>query len=226
MKRAILEHFRFVSCRLETVQGGFLLRKKPLSRYFSVGTRIGNAAAFICAVSSFAIVSARGQVVPAATSRSFTLSAGALGSTAQPDYTGEGIAYTGPKRLYGAGAYVDLRFSRWLQVEGEGRWMRFNEYYPPGSSTGIDEDTYLIGPRIPIATFHRVTPYGKFLVGLGSASFLMGGDAFVFAYGGGVDYRLSHRLTLRAFDFEWQQWRLTPVLSPYGGSVGISYKVF
>jgi hypothetical protein len=174
---------------------------------------------------SLAVVNARGQVVPAATSHTFSVSAGALGSTFQPDYAGEGIAQTGPKRLYGVGAYVDLHFSRWVQVEGEGHWMRFNEYYPPGATTGISEDTYLVGPRIPIVTFHRVTPYGKFLVGLGTGSFLTG-NTFVLDYGGGVDVRLTHRLTLRAVDFEYQQWRVDPTLYPYGGSVGISYKIF
>jgi len=152
-------------------------------------------------------------------SSGFHISGGALGSMAQPDYAGEGIAQTSPNRLYGVGAYVDLHFSRWIQIEGEGRWMRFNTY------KGITEDTYLVGPRIPIVTFHRVTPYGKFLVGLGSGSFLTG-NTFVFAYGGGADVRLTHRLTLRAIDFEYQQWRVTPTLSPYGGSVGISYKIF
>jgi hypothetical protein len=144
---------------------------------------------------------------------------------ARGDFAGEGIAQTGPKRLYGVGAYVDLHFSRWIQVEGEGHWMRFNEYYPPGSTTGISEDTYLVGPRIPIVTFHRVTPYAKFLVGLGTGSFLTG-NTFVMDYGGGVDVRLTHRLTLRAVDFEYQQWRVDPTLYPYGGSVGISYKFF
>ncbi|MGD1107961.1 MAG: outer membrane beta-barrel protein [Terracidiphilus sp.] len=175
--------------------------------------------AFFCVVSSFAIVSARGQVVPAATSSSFTLSAGGLGSMFQPDYAGEGIAQTSPNRLYGAGAYVDAHFSRWVQVEAEGRWLRYNTY------KGINENTYLIGPRIPIATFHRVTPYGKFLVGLGNGSFL-NGNTFVLSYGGGVDYRLSRRFTLRAFDFEYQSWRVNPTLWPYGGSVGLSYKIF
>jgi opacity protein-like surface antigen len=169
----------------------------------------------------FAIVSARAQVVPAATSRTFTLSAGALGSMFQPDYAGEGIAETSPNRLYGVGAYVDLHFSRWVQVEAEGRWMRFNERFDPPNS----EDSYLIGPRIPIVTFHRVTPYGKFLVGLGNGGFL-DGNTFVLAYGGGADVRLTHRLTLRAIDFEYQQWRVNPTLYPYGGSVGISYKIF
>jgi hypothetical protein len=182
--------------------------------------------AIFCIASSLAIVSARAQVVPAATSSSFRLSAGALGSLAQPDYEGTFEAATSPNRIYGPGVYVDVRFSRWIQIEGEGRWLRFNQLVNPLLPHGNGETTYLIGPRIPIGTFHRVTPYGKFLVGLGSAGFLMDGDAFVLAYGGGVDVRLSHRFTLRAVDFEYQQWRVTPTLSPYGGSVGISYKIF
>ncbi len=158
-------------------------------------------------------------MVPAATSNSFTLTAGGLGSAFQPDYAGEGIAQTSPNRLYGFGAYVDARFTRWVQLEAEGRWLRFNPYL------GINENDYLIGPRIPIVTFHRVTPYGKFLVGMGNGSFLTG-STFVLAYGGGVDYRLSRRFTVRAFDFEYQQWQVTPTLHPYGGSVGLSYKIF
>ena len=63
------------------------------------------------------------------------------------------------------------------------------------------------------------------LVGIGSGSFLTGRTLAV-AYGGGVDYRLTRRFTLRAFDFEYQQWRVTPTLYPYGGSVGLSYKIF
>jgi opacity protein-like surface antigen len=179
--------------------------------------------AIFCVVSFFAIVSARGQVVPAATSGSFHLSAGGLGSLAQPDYAGEGIAQTSKNRLYGAGAYVDAHFSRWFQVEAEGRWMRFNPAYEPPNT----ENTYLIGPRIPIVTFHRVTPYGKFLVGLGNGGFLSG-STFVMAYGGGVDYRLTRRITLRAVDFEYQQWLVNSAvtLQPYGGSVGISYRIF
>ena len=33
--------------------------------------------------------------------------------------------------------------------------LLFNEYYPPGSSEGIGENTYMIGPRVPICEFHR-----------------------------------------------------------------------
>jgi hypothetical protein len=181
--------------------------------------------AFFCVVSSLAIVSARAQVVPSATSHTLSVSAGALGSMFQPDYGDQGIAQTSPNRLYGPGAYVDVHFSRWVQIEAEGHWLRYNQYYLGGVPPGNGESTYLIGPRIPVGTFHRVTPYGKFLVGLGTGSFLTG-DTFVLAYGGGVDYRLTRRFTLRAIDFEYEQWRVTPTLYPYGGSVGISYKIF
>jgi hypothetical protein len=175
--------------------------------------------AFFCFAGFLAVVSAHAQVVPSATSRTFSVSAGAFGSMAQPDYGDQGFAQTSPNRLFGPGAFVDVHFSRWVQVEAEGRWLRYNTY------KGINENTYLIGPRIPIATFHRVTPYGKFLVGLGNGSFL-NGNTFVLSYGGGVDYRLSRRFTLRAFDFEYQSWRVNPTLWPYGGSVGLSYKIF
>jgi hypothetical protein len=157
------------------------------------------------------------QVVPAASAGGFTLDVGALGSVFQPDYAGEGIAQTSPNRLYGTGGYADARFSRWVTIEGEGRWLSFNEYL------GINENTYLIGPRVPITTWHKLTPYGKVLVGMGSGSFLTG-HSFVIAYGGGADYQVTKRFSVRG-DFEYQQWQVTPTLHPYGVSAGISYKL-
>jgi len=137
----------------------------------------------------------------------------------QPDYTGQGVAQTSPNRLYGIGAYVDADFTRWIQIEAEGRWLKFNQY------NGIDQNTYMIGPRVPIIEYRRFTPYGKFLFGMGDGSFLTG-KTTTWAYGGGVDYRLNKKFTVRCFDFEYQSWRVTPTLSPYGGSVGISYRIF
>jgi hypothetical protein len=163
--------------------------------------------------------SAYGQVAPAARAHEPTLTVGGFGSMFNPDYAGNGIAQSSPNALFGIGAYVDFRIDRWIAIEGEGRWSHFNEYL------GINEDNYLLGPKVPITTFKGLTPYGKFLVGLGSGSFL-NGHSTVLAYGGGVDYRLNRRLTLRAFDFEFQQWTVTPTLHPYGGSVGIGYKIW
>jgi hypothetical protein len=180
------------------------------------------------AFSTAALVSVHGQVVPAATSRVFTVRAGAFASAFQPDYVGEGGAGTAPNRLYGVGGFVDARFTRWIQPEFEVRFLRFNEY--PGIAQ--TQNTYSIGERVPIINnFHKFQPYGKVLVGLGNGDFLSG-NALVITYGGGVDYRLTRKFTIRCADFEFQQW---PVASqgggsfnlwPYGLSAGLSYKVF
>ena len=146
------------------------------------------------------------------------LTAGAFVSIFQPDYAGNGIAQSSPNALLGVGAFVDGRFNRWIGVEAEGRWMNWNEY------VGISENSYSIGPKIPIKRIARFTPYGKFLVGLGGGSFL-NGHTTALTYGGGTDYDLSKHFVLRG-DFEFQQWLVTPNLFPYGGSVGIGYKIF
>jgi hypothetical protein len=183
-----------------------------------------------CVLFCSAALSLHAQVVPSATKGGFTLDAGAEGSLFQPDYAGEGIAQTSPNRLYGIGGFVDARFSRWVQLEGEAHWLRFNENYVCGVVNDQNvycqngEDTYLIGPRVPIGTFRKFTPYGKVLVGLGGGSFL-NGHSFTVAYGGGLDYRLSKHFTLRCVDFEYQQWLVTPTLYPYGGSIGLSYRI-
>jgi hypothetical protein len=185
------------------------------------------------AFSSAAIVPAHGQVAPSATERVFNVRAGAFASAFQPDYVGGADAYTAPNRLYGVGGYVDARFSRWLQPEFEVRFLRFNEYVDPfGNTIAQTQNTYSIGERAPIINnFHRLQPYGKFLVGLGNGDFLTG-NALVLTFGGGVDYRLSRKFTIRCADFEYQQWPVSSPLGgsfnihPYGLSVGMSYKVF
>jgi Outer membrane protein beta-barrel domain len=162
------------------------------------------------------------QVEHSAISGGPTVRAGGEFSIFQPDYAGQGIAQTSPNRLYGIGAFVDADFTRWIQVEAQGRWLHWNKY------AGIYQNTYGIGPRVPIWEFQHFTPYGKFLIGWGSMSDL-NGKATTFTYGGGVDYhpnRLSPRLTVRG-DFEYQDWRVAdPNLHPYGGSIGVSYRVF
>lgn len=164
-------------------------------------------------------LSAHAQVAASATRNGFSLSVGGEGSVFQPDYAGQGIAQTSPNRLFGIGAYADARFTRWIQIEAEGRWLHFNQY------AGINENSYMIGPRLPIRDFHGWTPYAKVLFGFGTGSFLSG-SAGTIAFGGGVDYRLSRKFTIRAADFEYQRWHVTPTLWPYGGSAGISYTIF
>jgi hypothetical protein len=172
-------------------------------------------------------VTASAQVVPSATARQFSLTAGGMGSISQPDYSYIYGAGTSPNRTYGAGVFVDLHFTRWIQLEGEGRWQRFNTV-TSGFNEYNGEDTYLIGPRLPVHTFHflHATPYGKFLVGIGNGTFLTA-PALTMAFGGGVDFRVSKRFSVRLPDFEYQYWDVNPTaLKPYVGSVGVSYKVF
>ena len=177
---------------------------------------------FFCCCLAFAATShsTHAQTVPSASRSGLSLSAGALGSVYQPDYADNLVAEPSPYLLFGLGAYVDVRFSRWVQIEAEGRWLRFNEYF------GIGEDNYLVGPRVPIHTFHRFTPYGKFLVGFSTGSTWLNGRPGTLAFGGGVDYRLNRRFTVRAGDFEYQRWSVAPMLYPYGGSIGLSYRIF
>jgi len=184
-------------------------------------------ATILCVVLAAGTLIARAQVVPSATARQISLTAGALASAFQPDYAGGGVAQTSPNRLYGTGVYIDVGFTRWVQLEAEGRWLRFNEYHK------ISQDNYLIGPRIPIypLRFWKVTPYGKVLFGYGKMNFeynFAWGRFTDIAYGGGMDVQLSKRISIRAIDFEYQQWPdwLNTSLHPYGFSAGIGYKIF
>lgn len=174
---------------------------------------------FFLALLAGGLVSARAQVAPAAFSRQFSVTVGGMGSAFQPDY--------GPNYLFGGGAFVDVAFSRWVQVEAEGRWLRLNQY------ENIWQDNYLIGPRVPIRRFWKATPYAKALIGAGTMNFQFNyanGKFTAIAYGGGVDVKLSNRLSLRAIDVEYQEWPKwlegQGQLFPYGASVGVSYRLF
>lgn len=199
------------------------------------------------------------QAVPSAAARHFSITAGGMASLFQPSFQGDWLAQTNPVSLctqnsvcapvsnpspfglFGAGAYVDVRFTRWIQIEAEARWLRFNQYNPTEPlGGGIHQDNYLIGPRIPIHRFWKATVYGKALVGYGSMDLGLypglcpavpceaTGRFTTVAFGGGTDIRLTRRISLRAFDAEyqyWPQWASTS-LSPYGVSTGVGYRIF
>ncbi len=165
------------------------------------------------------------QVTESATARQFTITAGGIGSLFSPN---DSHAPYGPGagHIYGVGTYVDVHFTRWFQVEGEARWLRIEEYY------GEHMDNYLIGPKVPVYRVGRAQTYGKVMVGLGKMTFPYNygyGSFTALAYGGGIDYKLSRKLTVRAVDFEFQQWPKwlnDTSLYPYGVSVGMAYRVF
>jgi hypothetical protein len=174
------------------------------------------------------------QTVHSATGRQVSITAGGMASIFQPDFEGNWqpplylnpLAQAGPQPLYGVGAYVDMRLRRWVQLEAEARWMRWNQY------ANIYQDNYLVGPRLPVYHFWKATVYGKVLAGYSKMNFDSGqGDNGKFtdiAFGGGVDIKLTKRISLRAADFEYQYYPFwgNTTLSPYGASVGMSYKIF
>jgi hypothetical protein len=154
-----------------------------------------------------------------------------MASMFQPDYAGsvtsqyEPFAEASPTALFGVGAYVDVKFTRWFQIEAEGRWQRFNQ------NQNIHQDNYLIGPRVPIHRIRRATFYGKALAGFSNMSFNdfgAHGNFTTLAFGGGADIRLTHRISIRAFDGEYQYWPQwgNSSLTPYGVSMGVGYKIF
>ena len=173
-------------------------------------------------------LAAHAQTVPDGYGRQFSITAGGTMSAFQPDYAGGGFSETAPNRIYGLGTYVDVHFTHWFQVEGEGHWLRFNQL------ANINESTYLIGPRLPIQRLHfwRATPYAKALIGIGRMNFEYGyatGSFTALAYGGGLDWKLNKRISVRAVDFEYQQWPRwvnNQQLFPYGISAGVGYKIF
>lgn len=175
---------------------------------------------------SVAFISARAQVIESADLRTFRINAGGMVSGFAVNDGSHPLYSPGANYLGGIGTYVDLHFTHWIQVEGEARWLRFHQY------AGEHQDTYLIGPKVPVIQFRGANVYGKALIGAGKMTFpnKYGYGTFTaLAFGGGVDYQLSRKLTLRPVDFEYQVWpKFLPGSSihPYGVSVGMSYRVF
>jgi opacity protein-like surface antigen len=216
------------------------------------------SAALFCILLATCAASAGAQAVPSATARHLSITAGGTASVFQPSYSGDWAAETvpvspcypnsvcnpvanrSPYPLFGIGAYVDLRFTHWIQLEAEGRWMRYNQNNPTGTTNGgIYFDNYLVGPRVPLHRIWKANPYAKALVGYGKMNLgyypgLCSGDCVAagrftaLAFGGGADIKLTRRVSLRALDVEYQYWPQwgNSSLAPYGVSVGVGYRIF
>jgi len=193
-----------------------------------------SAIAFSSVLLALAAAAAPAQVVHSATGHEISITAGGLASAFQPDFAGSWalapnglyypVAQSSNSWLLGGGAYVDLRLTRWVQLEAEGRWLRLNRFQD------IHEDNYLIGPRVPVYRFRNATVYGKALGGFSRMDLGFGyhGSFTDIAFGGGVDLKVTKRLSIRAFDGEYQYWPYwgNSKLNPYGASVGIGYRIF
>ena len=168
---------------------------------------------FVCCASLLmAIPSLNAQAVYTA-NQSTRIQAGVGVAALNPDYTdGTVIGFSG---------FADYDFSKWIGIEFS---MHLGEFITPGD---ITENSYLIGPRISYRR-HKFTVYGKALVGratITNQDFNLSSSYNVIAFGGGVEYRILHKVNIRVFDLEAQQWPdFQPnSLSPMVATIGASY---
>jgi hypothetical protein len=156
------------------------------------------------------------QAVYAGDAEGLTFFAGVTGS-------GDYLQY-GERKMLGFSGFVDADRKGHLGLEAEGNWQIFHQ------TANVHTSSYLVGPRFRFYG-DRFQPYAKALVGIGEFNFpynLAHGSYLVVAPGGGVDFRLNHRIRLRLADAEWQYW---PEFT-YGGmsslsvSSGIRIRIF
>ena len=186
------------------------------NRFLPRGFR-GVMAILACAAACLALQrTAVAQSVPPGDQGGLTLSVGGMAS-------GYYLGY-GQTKLLGATAFVDADTRRRLGFEAEARWLEYHQ------TANIHAETYTAGPRFSL-DYGRLQPYVKGLVGIGQFNFPYNyatGNYLVIAPGGGVDYRLTHRIRIRAIDFEYQIWPQFTygLMSSYGLSTGIRYRIF
>ena len=121
-----------------------------------------------------------GQVTAAGRGGAHLVGGGFI-SAYSPDY--------GPNELIGVGGFLDFNLRGHLGVEGEVRFLRFNQIYD------VHEDNYELGPRYRWR-IRRWEPYGKFMIGNGQFNFPFSyghGGYLMLVPGGGLDIHF-HRL--------------------------------
>ena len=125
-----------------------------------------------------------------------------------PDYT------TG--NVIGLSAWGDYDFSKYIGLEAS---AHFQEFITPGD---ITENSYLIGPRF---MYRRkgLTAYGKATIT--NQQLDLSSSYNIYAFGGGLEYRIVRKLNLRIVDFEQQEWTsFQPhTLAPAAITIGVSY---
>jgi opacity protein-like surface antigen len=162
------------------------------------------------------------QVVPSATAHKLVIWVGGEYANFQTDFEGN--------RIGGIGVYADIDKTPHWGAEAEARWFRL------GNENGQTASNYLVGGRyrFPLKD-NRLFPYAKFLVGSGAMTYpsdIGHGSYFAYVPGGGIDFRMSHRISVR-LDYEYQLWPAAPGfpgipshgLSPNGISLGAAWRL-
>lgn len=119
--------------------------------------------------------------------------------------------------MNGGSGSVAVNFRSWLSgVADIGGYSRAT---PPtlGSRTLV---TYLFGPRVSINRYGRVTPFGQVLVGVAHAGgrYLTTGGSqnpFAAAIGGGLDWRWTNHIRVRAAEVDYLLTHFSEVANNY-----------
>jgi hypothetical protein len=111
----------------------------------------------------------------------------------------------GGYNLNGGSASFTYNFSDRFAVVADGGIYRFG-----GLPSGIDSTmyTYLFGPRYNFRKVSRVTPFAEVLLGGGRLNASSGGisageNGFSMAIGGGLDWPLRHRFSIRLIEADY-----------------------
>jgi opacity protein-like surface antigen len=198
----------WVAMGTRILRHGFAAQRRP-------GCKL-RAGIFLVLLALGTATAARAQVVPAGYQGRLRLAAGVAGS-------GDSLQY-GARKMLGAGVFIDGETTSHFGIEAEGRWIEFHQ------RANVHAETYSIGGRYHFVR-GRFEPYVKALAGFGDFNFPYNyayGRYFVFTAGGGVEYRWTHRITIRAADLEYQEWPQFTFgsMTALNASVGLKVRIF
>jgi Outer membrane protein beta-barrel domain len=189
----------------------------------------------------FVPVAMRAQAPESTVGGNSTFWAGGEISSFNPDFSCSSSKPFGcPNQLVGPTALFDLDVAPKWGVEGEARWLHWN-----GPDKQI-ESNYLGGGRYRAIRYGRLDAWVKMLFGAGLITTpnypepgSLKGSYFAYVPGGTLQYRLTHRISLRG-DYEYEIWpsfagppsysssgaliQHQDGLTPNGFSLGVSYR--
>jgi hypothetical protein len=118
--------------------------------------------------------------------------------------------------LNGGNGEIAYKAFPWLSAVADfGGYTNFNLFNSGSNST---EYTYLFGPRVTLHHIGRVNPFAEALFGTahGNANLFQtvnSHNAFATALGGGFDYRINHRFSLRPVELDYLLTRFPEALT-------------
>jgi opacity protein-like surface antigen len=109
--------------------------------------------------------------------------------------------------LNGGSASIAYNANHWLSAVAD--FGGYSSSNIRATSVGGTLSTYLFGPRISYRHFSRVTPFGQALFGVAhiggdnGLTYSTSNNSFAMTLGGGVDFKLSHRFSIRAIQVDY-----------------------